>query len=106
MIERSVLLEQMTAYEIQVLSSITKSIASTGSTDIVNVTEVGILLAIAFQGSVNLTGTPTVTLDITIGGGTKRSIKMYTASNSWDADFKAMAAKDPNDGGAQAADGG
>lgn len=74
------------SYDIQHVT-VSKSLTSTGSTDIVNVTETGRLISIAMTVAQALSGTtPVVTLDITVDGGTTRSIKMYTSALVWNAD--------------------
>ncbi|MCB7129665.1 MAG: hypothetical protein J3T61_09025, partial [Candidatus Brocadiales bacterium] len=70
----------VTAYEPQVLSSISKSLASLGSTDIVNVTEAGILLIIGIKVTTNIGGPVDANLDITVDGGTTRSLPLYAVS--------------------------
>lgn len=79
------------AYEPQLVSSISKDITVTGSTDIVNVTESGILFSVGITVTTSISGTvPTVTLDITIDGGTTRAIELYTALISWPEKLKAL----------------
>lgn len=72
------------AYEPQVISTISKSLTSATSTNILNVTESGILDAIAIQVSAQLLGVNTTTIDCTIDGGTTRSIKLYTGQTTFD----------------------
>lgn len=83
------------AYEPQAASTIDKSLTATGSTDVVNVTEAGILLEIGILVNTGVSvSVPTVIIDITIDGGTTRSIELYTASLGWSASFKALAKRD------------
>lgn len=83
------------AYEPQALSTINLPITSTGSTDIVNVTEAGKLLEVGIFVNVAVTGTfPAVDIDITVDGGTTRSVILYIGTaQSFDAPFLAVAAK-------------
>jgi len=72
------------SYDI-IYATATDDLGATGTTDIVNVTETGVLLVIPFVCTVGITGTLTSVLEIVVDGGTTRTINVYTASSSWDA---------------------
>ena len=82
------------AIEPQVPSTISKSLTGTGSTDIFNGSEAGILLSIGIKVTTNVTGTPTATIDITADGGTTRSFPLYGGSTTWVNSFGALAGRD------------
>ena len=88
------------AYEPQVVNSAAVDLTAIASTSIVNVTEAGILLSIGFFVTTVPDGTPTVTIDITVDGGTTRSIALYTAALTWATSFRALAARSDSDTGA------
>jgi len=75
------------AHDIQ-FSTVNDSLASTGTTDIVSVTEAGRLLVIAGLVTTAPDGTPVSTLEIVVDGGTTRSINVYGASaaTKWELD--------------------
>jgi len=80
----------MPAYAPQPISTLSKSLTATGSTDVVNVTEAGVLSAIGIRTTAAADGTPTMTLDITIDGGTTQHLKVYTAATSFDPSLVAF----------------
>lgn len=66
-------------------TSVTDVVTSTGTTDIVNVTEAGRLLSIAVVVSVDVTGTASVSsIEIVVDGGTTRTISVRASSLTWD----------------------
>ena len=75
----------MPAFTPQAISSIAGNVAAIASTNIVNVTEGGVLNQIALNVTTPPDGAPTVTLVITIDGGTPISINLYTAALTWAA---------------------
>lgn len=80
-------------YEPQSISAIARDVSGTGATDIINVTEAGILLDMGLLVTTAVTGTPVVTFEITIDGGTTRSVSVWNGSSNWVDSFKAVAAR-------------
>lgn len=94
------------AYEPQAASSISKLFTDGTSTDIVNVTEAGILFSIGVLVTTNATnGTTVASLDVTIDGGTTRSIVVYDGTvTGWANSFRSLASRSDTDAGQTAAD--
>lgn len=61
----------------------TRALGSTGSTDVINVTETGKLLAILVYVTGVPAGSPTMRLEIVVDGGTQENIPLYEAANNW-----------------------
>ncbi len=70
------------AYDIT-FTSVSDQVDGTGSVDIIDVTETGLLIGIGVVVSTNVTGTPTSVLEITVDGGTLRSLKVYDGATNW-----------------------
>jgi len=84
----------------QAISLISKDFTLIGSTDVLNVTEAGILFGIGVIITTQPSGTvPTITIDTTVDGGTTRSIELNTASLTWQLGFQAVAGVDTNSDG-------
>jgi len=65
-----------------IYSPVTDDLTATGTTDIVNVTEAGLLLAITFGVTVGITGSITSNIEIVVDGGATRTIPGYSG-NTW-----------------------
>jgi len=77
-------LGNLEAYDV-IPTNVSDLLTAAGSVDLINVSEAGILIALSVTISVaTLGGTPTSVLEITIDGGTLRTIPLYTASLVWD----------------------
>lgn len=68
----------------QPLATATRSLAGTGTTNIVNYTGTGMLISVGIQVTVAVTGTPTCVLRYTIDGGPAQDIPLYTAATTFD----------------------
>jgi len=79
------------AYDVT-LTVVSDALTATGSTDILNVTEIGVLMGISQLVTTTLSGAtlPIFTLDITVDGGTLRTIKTYDNQANWAKDGFAM----------------
>jgi len=70
------------AFDIQ-QTVVTDDTSTTGLADVVNVTEAGKLISVGMIVTGNLSGNVISTLDITIDGGTTRTILVYNNSTAW-----------------------
>lgn len=75
-------------YRLRNPTEITRAFASTGSTDLINVTEAGKLLGIMLRVSGTITGSPIMRLEVVVDGGTQENIVVYNASTLWVDFFK------------------
>lgn len=67
-------------------TTVTDAVTATGTTNIVSVTEAGVLLGIGINVSTAiLGGTPDSTMEITIDGGTTRSFSVLIGQIEWNA---------------------
>lgn len=73
------------AFDLQFFTA-DRAIGSTGLTNIVNSSEVGYLATIGIWFTVSPTGTPTLTLELQIDGGTTRSLTLLSAAATWSND--------------------
>ncbi len=71
------------AYDI-IPVNVSDLLTGTGSVDVVDVSETGILIALAVVVTTTVTGTPTSVIEITVDGGTLRTILLYTGGGIWD----------------------
>jgi len=67
-------------------TTVTDDMATNGTTTILNVAEAGRIISIAMQIKTSVNANTTGVLEITIDGGTKRSIPTWTASVTWQRD--------------------
>ena len=73
-----------TAFDLQPWATGEIALDAIASTDILNATESGLLVSIAIIVPNTITDASTVTLDITVDGGTTRSLSVYNVSTGWD----------------------
>ena len=65
----------------------TRLLSAATSSDIIDVTESGILVAIYMRVLIAPTGTPTARLEFVIDGETQQNLTMYSAGTTWVAGF-------------------
>lgn len=94
-----------TAYDVT-STSVSDDQTSTGTTNIVNVTEAGRLLSIVCIQShaSGPDGSPVSNLEITIDGGTTRTIKVHDGATTWATDGVAAYMMASNDNGTAISD--
>jgi len=67
-------------------TTVTDDLTATGTTNIISVTEKGVLLGLGIQTTTAISGgTPDSTIEITIDGGTTRSFNLHVGAVTWEA---------------------
>ena len=74
------------AFDLQPFVSVQADLFAVASTTILTATESGLLQGIGLHVVNTIGAAGTATLDITVDGGTKRSLSVYNAATTWDGD--------------------
>jgi len=79
---RRIVTDVLESYEIQ-FSTLTDNLGDADSSDIANVSETGVLVALAGVVSVAPAGAPDTRLEVTVDGGTARALALWNGGTTW-----------------------
>ena len=71
------------SYKYTIIEDISRSLASTGTTNIISATETGVLISFAIQRNVTPGGNCTVVLEISTDGEAAQTMSLHVNSTSW-----------------------
>ena len=71
------------SYKINIVQGVARTLSSTGTTNVIDTSETGILIALALMTDGDVTGAPTSKLEFVVDGGSVVNLNCHNVSDNW-----------------------